>query len=29
LVILDLYKDKNDAKIAREKYLIDGWIKQI
>jgi hypothetical protein len=28
-VILDLYKDKNDAKIAREKYLIDGWIKQI
>ena len=28
-VTIDLYKDKNDAKIAREKYLIDGWIKQI
>ena len=28
-VTVDLYKDKNDAKIAREKYLIDGWIKQI
>jgi hypothetical protein len=28
-VTIDLYKDKNDAKIAREKYLLDGWIKQI
>lgn len=28
-VTVDLYKDKNDAKIARKKYLIDGWIKQI
>ena len=28
-VTVNLYKDKNDAKIAREKYLIDGWIKQI
>ena len=28
-VTVDLYKDKDDAKIAREKYLIDGWIKQI
>ena len=27
-VTVDLYKNKNDAKIAREKYLIDGWIKQ-
>ena len=23
-VTIDLYKDKNDAKIAREKYLLDG-----
>jgi len=28
-VTIDLYNDKNDAKIAREKYLIEGWIKQI
>lgn len=28
-VALDTYKDKNEAELARERFLIDGWIKQI
>ena len=28
-VALDTYKDKNQAELARERFLIDGWIKQI
>jgi mannitol-specific phosphotransferase system IIBC component len=28
-VTLDFYKDKNEAETARERFLIDGWIKQI
>ena len=28
-VALDTYKDKNRAELARERFLIDGWIKQI
>lgn len=28
-VTVDFYKDKNEAETARERFLIDGWIKQI
>jgi len=28
-VTVDFYKDKNEAEIARDRFLIDGWIKQI
>lgn len=28
-VTLDFYEDKNEAETARERFLIDGWIKQI
>ena len=28
-VTIDFYKNKNEAENARERFLIDGWIKQI
>jgi cell division protein FtsN len=28
-VTVDFYKDKNEAETARERFLIDGWIRQI
>ena len=28
-VTVDFYKDKNEAETARERFLINGWIKQI
>ena len=28
-VTVDFYKDKKEAEAARERFLIDGWIKQI
>ena len=28
-VTVDFYNDKKDAEKARERFLIDGWIKQI
>lgn len=28
-VTVDFYKDKNEAESARERFLIDGWIKEI
>ena len=28
-VTVDFYKDKKEAESARERFLIDGWIKQI
>ena len=28
-VTVDFYKDKNEDETARERFLIDGWIKQI
>jgi len=28
-VVLKCYDNKNQAILARERYLIDGWIKQL
>ena len=28
-VTIDFYKNKNEAENARERFLIEGWIKQI
>ena len=28
-VTIDFYKNINEAKNARERFLIEGWIKQI
>jgi hypothetical protein len=28
-VVLNLYKNKEEAILARERFLINGWIKQM